>query len=110
MIKYSNNPKYLIYRDLIGLKVQAQKKNNPRQDFNDLGEVSDETYNLLITSTGIDIKTNQQTFKKYIKKNYIFRFELPTENEILIVEVDGNKILKRPENRIKLLRKKNLRR
>ena len=100
MMKYSNNPKYLIYRDLIGLKVQGQKKNKTRQDFNDLGEVSDETYNLLITSSGIDSKTNQQTFKKYIKKNYIFRFELPTENEILIVEVDGNKILKRPENRI----------
>ena len=110
MMKYSNNPKYLIYRDLIGLKAQAQKKNHPGQDFKNLGEVSDETYNLLITSSGIDSKTNQQTVKKYIKKNYIFRFELPTENEILIVEVDGIKILKRPENRIKLLRKKNLRR
>ena len=110
MIKYSNNPKYLIYRDLIGLKVQGLKKNKAQQDFNDLGEVSDETYNLIITSSGIELKNNQQTFKKYIKKNYIFRFELPTENEILIVEVDGNKILKRPENRIKLLRKKNLRR
>ena len=110
MIKYSNNPKYLIFRDLIGLKVQAQKKNNAGENFTDLGEVSDETYNLLITSSGCDLKTDQQTFKKYIKKNYIFRFELHTENEILIVEVDGNKILKRPENRIKLLRKKNLRR
>lgn len=110
MMKYSNNPKYLIYRDLIGLKVQAKKKNYTGQDFKDLGEISDETYNLLITSAGIDSKTNQQMVKKYIKKNYIFRFELLTENEILIVEVDGNKILKRPENRIKLLRKKNLRR
>ena len=126
MGKLSQDPRYLIFRDLIGLKVYVKSKNPKKQKikkFNEdislrdgfipVGTVIDETYNTLIIRTGNypENSTNHQNYKikKYIKKDYIFRFDLETESEIITVEIDGEKILKRPENRIKLLKKRKQR-
>lgn len=107
MNKISQNPKYLVYRDLIGLNVHAKNKNQKNnQEFFHAGIVIDETFNLIITSKEKDPTQFKKNQNKYVKKNYIFRFELDTEKEITIVEIDGIKLIKRIENRIKLLRKK----
>jgi RNase P/RNase MRP subunit p29 len=111
MIQLSQNPKYFIYRDLIGLKVQIKSKNNSKNEFIPAGIVIDETYNTIITSQELEPKNYLNNNKKeYVKKNNTFRFELQTDKEILIIEVDGEKVLKKPENRIKLLKKENWRR
>lgn len=90
------SPKYIIYHDLIGFHTYAKLKSKAESsDFNYLGIIIDETNNMLIIE-----KTNQ--IKKYIKKDYIFRFKL---NEDLL-EVDGTKIVGIPENRLRSLKKK----
>ncbi len=97
------NPKYLIYHDLIGLyayaKLISKKKN---EEYNDIGMIIDDTKNMLIT------EKNKIT-KKYIKKDHVFRFKLPSEkndSEEHMLEVNGTKIVGRPENRLRTLRKK----
>jgi RNase P/RNase MRP subunit p29 len=96
-------PKYVIYHDLIGFKVYAKpihKKNNDR--FKDIGIIIDDTKNILITE-------KNEKRKKYIKKDYIFRIDLPKdENKTYeyMLEVKGTKIIGRPENRLRNLRKK----
>ena len=103
----SQNPKYLIYRDVIGLDawIKHKFKTKPRE-FISIGKVIDETYNLIITSKNDNPEDYHQDTKKYIKQNYIFRFKIPQHaNGHLLVEVDGEKLLKRPENRIKQIRK-----
>jgi RNase P/RNase MRP subunit p29 len=90
------SPKYLIYHDLIGFKVYAKlKSKKPSLDFLDIGSVIDDTQNLLIT------KKDHET-KKYIKKDYTFRFVLDEG----MLEVDGIKIVGIPENRLRTLKKK----
>ena len=90
------NPKYLIYHDLIGLNAFASK---PKEKiFSDIGVVIDESKNMLITE-------KNKTIKKYVKKDYIFRFRFSNENHD-ILEVLGTKIVGRPENRLRNLRKK----
>ncbi|MFW9939894.1 MAG: ribonuclease P protein subunit [Candidatus Thorarchaeota archaeon] len=97
------NPKYLIYHDLIGIKVYAKlksKKNNT--EFSDIGIVIDETRNMLITE-------KENRIKKYIKKDYVLRFELPNytnDGEDCIVEVQGSEIVGLPVNRLRSLKKK----
>ena len=59
------------------------------------GIIIDETKNLVILQ-----KNNQ--IKKYIKKDYIFRFKV--DNDLL--EVDGSMIVGKPENRLRSLKKK----
>ena len=97
------NPKYLIYHDLIGLYAYAKLISKPKKkmNFSDIGMVIDESKNMLITE-----KNN--TIKKYIKKDYIFRFQLSNENNNML-EVLGTKIVGRPENRLRNLRKKRWR-
>ena len=96
----SLNPKYLIYCDLIGLDVYAKLK--LKKNFSDIGVVIDDSRNMLITE-------KENKIKKYIKKDHVFRFRLPNEND-MILEVNGNKIVGRPENRLRSLRKKRWRR
>jgi len=90
------SPKYLIYHDLIGFKVYAKLKTKKTDtDFLDIGSVIDDTQNILITEKNYEIK-------KYIKKDYTFRFILDEG----MLEVDGNKIIGIPENRLRSLKKK----
>ncbi len=107
MQKYSQDPTYFTYRDMIGLKTWIKHKFKAKpQEFIPIGKVIDETYNLIITSKMDNPEDYHKDTKKYIKSNYIFRFKLPKNaNGHLLVEVDGDKLLKRPENRIKQIRK-----
>jgi len=90
------SPKYLIYHDLIGFKVQAKLKSKPTHSkFIDVGVVIDDTQNMLVLE-----KKNE--IKKYIKKDYIFRFTLDDG----MLEVKGSKIVGIPENRLRSLKKK----
>ena len=97
------NPKYLIYHDLIGFNAYAKlisKKQN--EVYKDIGMIIDDTKNMLIT------EKNKIT-KKYVKKDHIFRIKLPSESnqrEEYMVEVEGAKIVGRPENRLRNLRKR----
>ncbi|MBD3196194.1 MAG: hypothetical protein GF317_14145 [Candidatus Lokiarchaeota archaeon] len=97
------NPKYLIYHDLIGLRVYAKPKHyNKKKNFSDIGRVINDTENMLITKIEDEVK-------KYIKKEFIFRIEIPDKkkrNKINILEVDGEKLVGRPENRLRSLKKK----
>ncbi len=93
------NPRYIIYHDLIGLSALARLKSKPVDTgFNDIGCVIDETKGMLITE-------KNQKEKKFIKKDYIFRLKL-NDNENTMLEVDGIKIVGRPTNRLRNLRKK----
>lgn len=90
------SPKYVIYHDLIGFHAYAKSKSkNKGTDFKYLGVIIDESNNMLVIE-----KTNQ--IKKYIKKDYIFRFKLNKD----LLEVDGSKIVGIPENRLRSLKKK----
>lgn len=90
------SPKYLIYHDLIGFKVYAKLKTKKTDtNFLDIGSVIDDTQNILITEKNHEIK-------KYIKKDHTFRFILDDG----MLEVDGNKIVGIPENRLRSLKKK----
>ena len=90
------SPKYLIYHDLIGFEVEAKLKSKPNNSkFLDAGVVIDDTQNILISE-------HNKIKKKYIKKDYFFRFKL--NNGML--EVNGEKIVGIPENRLRSLKKK----
>ena len=90
------SPKYLIYHDLIGFKVEARLKSKPNNSkFLDAGVVIDDTQNMLIS----EYNNNK---KKYIKKDYFFRFKLNDGT----LEVNGSKIVGIPENRLRSLKKK----
>ena len=96
------NPKYLIYHDLIGLQAHAKSKEKSTKEFRKIGIIVDDTKNMLITAIN-----NQE--KKFVKKNYIFRILIPNENKDeknYMVEFDGIKIVGRPENRLRSLKKK----
>ena len=97
------NPKYLIYHDLIGLYAYARLiSNKENEDYKDIGIIIDDTKNMLIAE-------KSKITKKYIKKDHVFRFKLPSEennSKEKILEVNGTKIVGRPENRLRTLRKK----
>ncbi len=93
------NPKYLIYHDLIGLQALVRHESKSEDvDFVEIGQIIDETKNIVITK-----KKNE--IKKYIKKDHVFRFKLPSDD---LLEVNGTKIVGRPENRLRNLRRKRL--
>ena len=98
-----NNPKYLIYHDLIGIHAYAKlKSKNIKTEFSDIGIIIDDTKNMLFTEKGNKIK-------KYIKKNYVFRFKIPNyenEDNDHYLEVYGNKLIGHPLNRLRSLKKK----
>jgi ribonuclease P protein subunit POP4 len=90
------SPKYLIYHDLIGFEVFLKKKSKSmNSEFSVKGRIIDETRNLVILQS-------ENQIKKYIKKDHLFRFKL--NNDVL--EVDGIKIVGKPENRLRSLKKK----
>ncbi|NVM44601.1 MAG: ribonuclease P protein subunit [Candidatus Lokiarchaeota archaeon] len=90
------SPKYLVYHDLIGFEVEARLKSKPENSkFQDVGVVIDDTQNMLISE-------KNKIIKKYIKKDYIFRFKLKDG----VLEVNGSKIVGIPENRLRSLKKK----
>ncbi len=90
------SPEYLIYHDLIGFEVLLKHKSKPKDtEFLLEGTIIDETRNLVVIQ-----KENQ--IKKYIKNEYIFRLKLNK----YILEFDGSKIVGRPENRLRSLKKK----
>ncbi|MFW9936930.1 MAG: ribonuclease P protein subunit [Promethearchaeota archaeon] len=90
------SPKYLIYHDLIGFQVYARLRSKTKDsNFRDIGIIIDETQNMLVTK-------KRNIIRKYVKKNYIFRFKLNGEN----LEVNGLKIVGLPENRLRSLKKK----
>ena len=90
------SPKYLIYHDLIGFEVEARLKSKPANTkFLDVGVVIDDTQNMLISE-------KNKIIKKYIKKDYFFRFKLNDGT----LEVNGSKIVGIPENRLRSLKKK----
>ena len=90
------SPEYLIYHDLIGFEISLKHKSKSKDsEFGLNGTIIDETKNIVINK-----KENQ--IKKYIKKDYVFRFKL--NNDLL--EVDGSKIVGKPENRLRSLKKK----
>ena len=97
------NPNYLIYHDLIGLKASARPKSkSDKVAFLDIGTIIDESKHMLIS------KKNGM-IKKYVKKDYLFQFNLlnSTEKEKeQRLEVNGDKIVGRPENRLRSLKKK----
>lgn len=97
------NPKYLIYHDLIGIKTYAKLKSMSKdKSFSNIGVVIDETRNMLIIKKDNNIK-------KFVKKDYIFRFKIPNymnDKEDYYLEVQGNKIVGLPVNRLRSLKKK----
>ena len=95
------NPKYLIYHDLIGFYIYAKLKSKKDIEFDNMGLVINDTKNMLIIK-------KDNVVKKYIKKNYIFRIKLPKtkESEQYYLEIDGKKIVGRPEKRLRSLKKK----
>ena len=84
------SPKTIIYHCLIGLNVKVIQSSNS-QHLNIMGKVIDETKKTLI------IKTDR-TEKQIPKKDSVFQFNLPDN---CVVEVKGNLLLGRPEERIK---------
>ena len=93
-----------IYLDFIGIELYAKSKKNPNWfEFQFIGIVIDETkYTLRVK--------NEDQSKIYIKDQYMFRSWIDQSNGIKkMIEFDGTKIKGNPENRIKLIRKKNRR-
>jgi len=85
----------LIRHEFIGLPVEVFDSSNEFQ-IGIKGRVVDETKNLLIIET-------KNGLKKVQKKGAKFIFKIPSGKK---VKVDGIKIAKRPEERIKLKVKK----
>ena len=87
--------KNLVRHEFIGLKVHATSKKN--KSLNLKGTVIDETKNT------IKIEGFDNTEKMIPKKDSLFVFELPNGEK---VEIDGNILSIRPEDRIKKRYKK----
>ena len=82
--------KNLVHHEFIGLKVHATNMKNKSLDLK--GTIIDETKNT------IKIEEEDNAEKLIPKKGSIFVFELPNGEK---VEIDGNILSIRPEDRIK---------
>ena len=82
--------KNLVNHEFIGLKVHATSKKNKSLNLN--GTVIDETKNT------IKIERSDNVEKMIPKEGTLFVFELPNGEK---VEIDGNILSIRPEDRIK---------
>ena len=80
----------LVHHEFIGLKVSVTSISN--DSLNLCGTIIDETKNSIIVEVKEDIE------KRIPKKGSIFLFELPNGDK---VEVNGNILSIRPEDRIK---------
>jgi len=79
-----------MYEEFIGLPIEVVRSNN-KSLIGKKGRVIDETQNLLI------IEEEEKKISKILKKGTIFKIN----NKI----INGNKINKRPEDRVKLIKK-----
>lgn len=82
-------PKNLIRHELIGLEVEVSSSTDPTLE-GCRGRVIDETRNMLIIESG-------KRRKKVAKAICRFRFRL----DMAVVEVDGRRIVGRPQDRVK---------
>lgn len=84
----------LVRHEFIGLKVKVVSLKNKSLDLN--GIVIDETKNTI----KIEVETSKNHFEEKMipKKHSIFQFEIPNGE---IIEIDGNILSIRPEDRIK---------
>lgn len=87
-------PKNLVHHEFIGLNVKVLSKTNKSLNLN--GIVIDETKNTI----KIEVKTDEGNFKEKLvpKKSSIFQFQIPSKE---IIEIDGDILSIRPEDRIK---------
>ena len=101
MTQYRNNPKYFINQDLIGVNLYAKHKYiQDWTEFKPLGTVLDETKYTLV------VRSHSGEVKQFIKDQYFFQSELlQSDGSIHVLQFDGAKIVGRPEQRIKLIRK-----
>lgn len=82
--------KNLVHHEFIGLKVHVTNEKNKSLDLK--GTIIDETKNT------IKIEDDENTEKMIPKNGNLFVFELPNGEK---VEIDGNILSIRPEDRIK---------
>ncbi len=90
MISMSITPENLVRHELIGLEVEIKQSTNPSQKGLE-GRVIDESFKTL----EIETKTGEKTIPK---ENTTFVFTIPDGSK---VQVNGNLLLGRPEDRIK---------
>jgi len=83
-------PENLVRHELIGLEVEVKQSTNPSQK-GLKGRVIDESFKTL----EIETKTEKKTIPK---ENTTFMFTISDKTKI---QVDGNLLLGRPEDRIK---------
>ncbi|MGP8321067.1 MAG: ribonuclease P protein component 1 [Methanosarcinaceae archaeon] len=99
-------PSNLIYHELIGLIVRVADSTNPTL-VDIRGKVVDETRNTLI------LETDGAREIVVPKTGTIFVFQIPTRlaggHDVKHVKVYGTLLLSQPENRIKNIRKNNMR-
>ena len=86
----SITPENLVRHELIGLEVEIKQSTNPSQK-GLKGRVIDESFKTL----EIETKVGEKTIPK---ENTTFVFKIPDKTK---VQVDGNLLLGRPEDRIK---------
>ena len=95
MKKIKRKPEDILLHELIGLECKVVFSPNKYQ-IGLCGKIIDETKNLLV------LENEKNEFKKIEKKGRIFRLKLDDK----IVEILGDEIIGRPENRIKKKYKK----
>lgn len=83
-------PYNILRHEIIGLEVEVVKSTHPGH-LKVKGVIVDETMNLILVKTALGIKAVP-------KKTSIFRIKLP---EGLKVDVEGQAILARPEDRVR---------
>ncbi|MCF0225778.1 MAG: ribonuclease P protein subunit [Methanobrevibacter sp.] len=86
-------PKNLVHHEFIGLNVKVINKSN--KSLKSYGTVIDETKNTI----KIEVEENGNFVEKIFPKvSSIFQFQIPTGE---IIEIEGNILSIRPEDRIK---------
>ncbi len=83
-------PENILRHELIGLKAMVARSSNPFLA-GTRGRIIDETRNTVKLSTGKGVRVIP-------KKSAVFRLNLPDGS---IVEVEGERLVGRPENRMK---------
>lgn len=85
--EYEINEKNILNHEMIGLKVKIIESSDPKK-IKIEGEIIDETKNTIILTNG----------KKLPKKECVFEFDINGKK----IKVDGKKIMKKPEDRLKI--------
>lgn len=88
--KYMINARNVLVHEIIGLKASVSKSTDAKKE-GIRGKVIDESRNLLVLET-------KAGMRKIPKKEATFLFEIGKDK----AEVEGNSLIGRPENRIKL--------